>query len=227
MQAGRFEVANNGTIFLDEIGEMPLELQAKLLRVLQDGEFERLGSSRTMRVDVRVIAATARNLKDDVSGGRFREDLFYRLNVFPITIPPLRQRKEDIADLVQHFVRKYSRKAGRVIDSIPKKALEHMKRYNWPGNVRELEHFVERSVIISSGSTLAVNERGLKLSPASSVNGNGVVKDLMSNERDHITEVLSLTNWKIEGPDGAAAILDIHPSTLRFRLKKLGIERPV
>lgn len=225
MQAGRFEVAGQGTIFLDEIGEMPMELQAKLLRVLQDGEFERLGSPRTVNVDVRVIAATSRDLRAEVKARRFREDLFYRLNVFPITIPPLRQRVVDIPLLAQHFIEKYCQKMGKEIDRIPKRAVDLMMNYQWPGNVRELEHLVERCVIISSGNTLALGERFF---PSGHDAADGkAVKDLESNERDHITEVLGLTNWKIEGPGGAASILDIHPSTLRFRLKKLGIKRPV
>ena len=223
-QMGRFEVADQGTIFLDEIGEMGLEMQTKLLRVLQDGEFERLGSPRTVKVDVRVIAATGRDLQDDVRSGRFRQDLFYRINVFPITIPPLRDRKDDIPLLAQYFVEKYCRKMGKEIDCLPKASLEKMRNYNWPGNVRELEHMVERSVIISSGNFLALCDPCLAMSADTSA--DGTMKDLQSVERDHIQEVLSKTNWKIEGPGGAASILDIHPSTLRFRLKKLDIKRP-
>jgi len=223
MQVGRFEVANKGTIFLDEIGEMSLEVQAKLLGVLQDGRFERLGSPQSIKVDVRVIAATARNLKSDVKAGRFREDLYYRLKVFPITIPPLRDRTADISLLAQHFIKKYSRKMGKKIECISKKSLEKMVKYSWPGNVRELEHLVERSVIISSGNSLVVGER---LLPGPEDLTNQSVKDLSSLERDHIKDVLTMTNWKIEGPGGAASILDIHPSTLRSRLKKLAIKRP-
>ncbi|MEA2116227.1 MAG: sigma 54-interacting transcriptional regulator [Thermodesulfobacteriota bacterium] len=224
-QVGRFDVANGGTIFLDEIGEMGLEMQAKLLRVLQEGEFERLGSPQCVKVDVRVIAATARDLGDDVSKRRFREDLFYRLNVFPIIIPPLKQRRDDIPLLAQYFVEKYSRKMGKKIDRIPKATLEKMMTYSWPGNVRELEHLVERSIIISSGNTLALSDQCFSMSPSASE--NSTMKDLQSVERDHIQDVLSQTNWKIEGVGGAASILNIHPSTLRFRLKKLGIKRPV
>lgn len=223
-RAGRFEVAHRGTIFLDEIGELPLEMQAKLLRVLQDGEFERLGSSTTTSVEVRVIAATGRDLLEDVKNGRFRQDLFYRLNVFPIALPPLRDRKEDIPLLAQHFVEKYSRKIGKKIDRIAKRSLDALINYGWPGNVRELEHLVERSMIISPGHTLVINDNLLPIlsSPAST----DTIKDLAANERDHIQQVLDLTNWRIEGPAGAAALLDIHPSTLRFRLKKLGLTRP-
>lgn len=223
-QVGRFEVANRGTIFLDEIGEMPLEMQTKLLRVLQDGEFERLGSPRTIKADVRVIAATSRNLREDIQTGRFREDLFYRLNVFPITIPPLRQRQEDIPLLAQHFVDKYARKMGKEINSIPRLTLDKMLKYQWPGNVRELEHLIERSVITSSSNSLTINEQ-LMFSPSTdSVKGS--MQDLVTVERDHIQGILNMTNWRIEGSGGAASILNIHPSTLRFRLKKLGIKRP-
>ena len=223
-QVGRFEVANGGTIFLDEIGEMPLELQAKLLRVLQDGEFERLGSPRTVKVDVRVIAATARNLGEDVKKMRFREDLFYRLNVYPIAIPPLRERRDDIPLLAQYFCDKYSRKMGKRINQIPNQALEAMLNYQWPGNVRELEHLIERSVIVSQDDVLVINDQMFSLTPTSS--DGQAIKDLAAIERDHINRVLDLTNWKIDGPGGAAVILNINPSTLRFRLKKLGIKRP-
>jgi len=223
MQAGRFEVASKGTIFLDEIGEMPLEMQSKLLRVLQDGEFERLGSPYTIKVDVRVIAATSRNLRDDIKKGRFREDLYYRLKVFPITIPPLRQRKDDISLLVQHFMEKYCRKMGKKIDKCPKRSVDRMLNYSWPGNVRELEHLIERSVIISQGNSLVIGEQ---LVPDLAGSHSQSIKDLISHERDHIREVLRMTNWKIEGPGGAASILDIHPSTLRSRVKKLDIIRP-
>ena len=223
-QAGRFEVANRGTLLLDEIGDLPLEMQAKLLRVLQDGEFERLGSSRTVRVDVRVIAATGRDLIEAVRIGQFREDLFYRLNVYPITLPPLRERRDDIAPLAHYFCQKYSRKMGKGIDRIPKRALDKMINYSWPGNVRELEHLIERSVIISSGSTLHVDEEHLR--PSSARSGDDEGNDLTAVERHHIVHVLGLTNWRIEGPDGAAKILNLHPSTLRYKLKKLGIKRP-
>jgi formate hydrogenlyase transcriptional activator len=225
-QVGRFEVADGGTIFLDEIGEMSLEMQAKLLRVLQDGNFEKLGSPRTIRVDTRVIAATARDLKGEVAAGRFREDLFYRLNVFPISIPPLRQRISDISLLVEHFMEKFARKTGKHIDRIPSRALEIMCRYHWPGNVRELEHIVQRSVILSPGSVLAVPEQTFAVTESGHREVKKEIKDLRSTERDHIIEVLAMTNWKIEGAGGAAGILDIHPSTLRFRIKKLNIERP-
>jgi len=222
-QAGRFEVADRGTIFLDEIGEMPLDLQAKLLRVLQDGEFERLGCTRTIKVNARVVAATARDLAEEVRGGRFRQDLFYRLNVFPITIPPLRQRTEDVVLLTEYFIEKYNRRMGKRIETISKNILDKMVKYHWPGNVRELEHLVERSVIISQGTSFTLGDR---LDSSATPNKETEKQDLASIERNHIMQVLRMTEWKIEGPGGAASILDLHPSTLRFRIKKLGILRP-
>jgi transcriptional regulator with GAF, ATPase, and Fis domain len=222
-QVGRFEVANGGTIFLDEIGEMPLELQAKLLRVLQEGEFERLGSPRTIKVDARVIASTARDLKAEIRSNRFREDLFYRLNVFPITMPPLRMRRDDIPQLVHHFIDKYARKIGRQVNSVPKTVMQSLQDYSWPGNVRELEHIVERAVITSTGPVLQLADR---------LEGEAVQikeeppEELAAMEREHILRVLQKTRWKINGEGGAASLLNIHPSTLRFRIKKLGIERP-
>jgi formate hydrogenlyase transcriptional activator len=226
-QAGRFEIADRGTIFLDEIGELPLELQAKLLRVLQDGEFERLGSARTVKVDARVIAATARDLNGAVRNGQFRQDLFYRLNVFPIAIPPLRQRREDIVLLTQHFVEKFCRKMGKRLDSIPRHCIDQMLQYDWPGNVRELEHLLERSLIISEGSSFTLGDQLKSSSPAVSIANKDSENDLASIERDHIMQVLRMTEWKIEGSGGAASILNLHPSTLRFRIKKLGILRPL
>jgi len=223
-QAGRFEIADKGTIFLDEIGEMPLELQSKLLRVLQDGEFERLGSAKTVKVDVRVIAATSRDLKEEVSAGKFREDLFYRVNVFPVSIPPLRQRTGDIPQLVRHFVDKYARKSGKQIETVPKDAVKALQRYAWPGNVRELEHVIERAVIITEGPVLQIVDYFQPLKSTDSIESSP--KDMAAVEREHILRVLRETNWIIGGPRGAASILNIHPSTLRFRIKKLGIQRP-
>ena len=222
-QAGRFEVADGGTIFLDEIGEMPLELQSKLLRVLQEGEFERLGSAKTVKVDVRVIAATSRDLKQEVRARRFREDLFYRINVFPISIPPLRQRTEDIPLLAQYFMEKCTHKLGKRIDSIPQATIKMLLEYEWPGNVRELEHMIERSVIITTGHSLKWACRLRSSLPIDSK--DEPLKDLAATERDHILRVLRETGWRIEGSSGAAAILKLHPSTLRFRIKKLGIHR--
>jgi formate hydrogenlyase transcriptional activator len=222
-QVGRFEVANGGTIFLDEVGEMPLELQAKLLRVLQDGEFERLGSPRTITVDVRVIASTSRDLKDEVRKNRFREDLFYRLNVFPVSMPPLRMRADDIPQLVRHFVDKYARKIGRQITTVPKSTMKSLQGYSWPGNVRELEHVIERAVITSPGPVLQLAD---PLEGESAEGKEEPLKELAAMEREHILKVLQKTRWKIDGKGGAASLLGLHPSTLRFRLKKLGIERP-
>ncbi|MEN6317489.1 MAG: sigma 54-interacting transcriptional regulator [Syntrophaceae bacterium] len=222
-QLGRFEVAHNGTIFLDEIGELPLEVQAKLLRVLQDGEFERLGSHRTIKVDVRVITATSRDLKAEICNNRFREDLYYRLNVFPISIPPMRMRTGDIPQLVHYFIDRYSRKSGKQIKSIPKSTMKSLQDYSWPGNVRELEHIIERAVITSTGPVLHLADQfEQKISESRKEHP----KELSEIERQHILKILEQTRWKINGENGAANLLNIHPSTLRFRLKKLGINRP-
>ena len=222
-RAGRFEVADGGTIFLDEIGELPLELQSKLLRVLEEGEFERLGSPRTIKVDVRVIASTNRDLAAEVKGRRFREDLFYRLNVFPVSIPPLRARTEDIPQLVHHFVDSYARKHGRNYESLPKSMMKALQEHSWPGNVRELQHMIERAVITSPGPVLRLAD---KLESGTADLGQGELKALSEMERNHILKVLEQTGWKIEGEGGAASILGLNPSTLRFRIKKLGIARP-
>lgn len=223
-QIGRFELADGGTIFLDEIGEMPLELQCKLLRVIQDGQFERLGCPRTIKVNVRIIAASNRKLEEEIRAGRFREDLFYRLNVFPITIPPLRQRKEDIPLLVNHFVAKFNKKIGKNIETISKQTLEALQQYDWPGNVRELESIIERAVITSPGSVLQVLDRFENL-PKSNDSGFQDVKALAELERDHILGVLQTTEWRIEGEKGAALLLGLNPSTLRARMRKYGIRR--
>ncbi|MFC1788972.1 sigma 54-interacting transcriptional regulator [Thermodesulfobacteriota bacterium] len=223
-QAGRFEVAEGGTIFLDEIGETPLELQSKLLRVLQEGEFERLGSSKTIKVNVRVIAATSRDLKKEIRERRFREDLFYRLNVFPISIPPLRQRTEDIPLLAQYFTEKYASKMNKQIESISKATIKTLLEYDWPGNVRELEHVIERGVIMTSGRSFRLTSQ-LK-SSLSADSKDEPLKDLATMEREHILKALRETDWRIEGPSGAASILKLHPSTLRSRIKKLDIRRP-
>ncbi|MBU4526294.1 MAG: sigma 54-interacting transcriptional regulator [Desulfomicrobium sp.] len=223
-QMGRFELADGGTIFLDEIGEMPMELQCKLLRVIQDGEFERLGSPRTIKVDVRIIAASNRKLEEEIKKGSFREDLYYRLNVFPITIPPLRARKEDIRMLVNFFVAKFNKKIGKNIETIPKESLEALENYDWPGNVRELESVVERATIISPGSSLRIHDQFNPALNASETPGVDL-KGLADLERDHILHVLQKTNWRVEGKNGAAAILDINPSTLRARMRKFGVHR--
>jgi PAS domain S-box-containing protein len=223
-QLGRFEVADGTTIFLDEIGELPPELQIKLLRVLQDGEFERLGSSRTIKVDVRVIAATNRDLEEEVCKGRFREDLFYRLNVFPITVPPLRQRAEDIALLARFFTEKASKRLGKSIEQIPEGVVQKLKDYSWPGNIRELENVIERAVLNSSGPKLRLAD---DLAGPTPNQPPAALKSLLQEtEKDHILRVLQLTKWRIEGAKGAALILDMNPSTLRFRMRKLGIQKP-
>jgi PAS domain S-box-containing protein len=223
-QIGRFDLAHQGTIFLDEIGELSLSLQAKLLRVIEDGEFERLGSPHTIKVDVRVIASTNRNLEEEMKAGRFREDLYYRLNVFPITVPPLRQRKEDILLLTRYFAEKFARKYGLKITKIPKPTMEALHSYPWPGNVRELANVIERAVITSPGPVLRLAEKVDAPSTSAQVKDNreGTLCDV---ERAHILKILEETTWRIEGPSGAAQLLGINPSTLRARMKKLGIKR--
>ena len=220
---GRFELANGGTIFLDEIGDLPLELQAKLLRILQEGEFERLGNPTTMKVDVRVIAATNRHLEQTVKAGEFREDLYYRLNVFPILSPPLRDRKEDIPVIVNHFLKKYTVKIGKTIDNISKQAMSSLQAYDWPGNVRELENVIERGIILANGKNLEVRDiPELRVSQVESMNSpSGTLEEV---ERAHILRVLEETKGVIEGAKGAATILGLRPSTLRSRLQKLGIK---
>ena len=221
-QLGRFDIANRGTIFLDEIGDLSLELQAKLLRVVQDGEFERLGSPRTIKVDVRIIAATSRDIRDEIHQKRFREDLFYRLNVFPITLPPLRKRKEDIPLLINEFVNRYARKMGKKISSVSSGDMAKLQEYSWPGNIRELEGIVERLVITTQGPVLRLGETLDHVGPVEEYSTGG---DLQTVERKHIRKVLEQTGWKIEGPGGAAEVLKMKPSTLRARLHKLNIRR--
>jgi DNA-binding NtrC family response regulator len=223
-QIGRFELADGGTIFLDEIGEMPLELQCKLLRVIQDGEFERLGSPRTIKTDVRIIAASNRNLEEEIKCGKFREDLYYRLNVFPITMPPLRQRKDDIPMLVNHFVAKFNKKIGKKIETVSKDTLKTLQEYYWPGNVRELESVIERAVIISQGASLQVIDRFDTARKAEAPAGHEV-KALADLEHDHVLQVLQKTGWRIEGKSGAAVLLGLNASTLRARMRKYGIVR--
>lgn len=221
-KVGRFELSHGGTIFLDEIGELPLDLQAKLLRVLQEGEFERVGSAATIKVDVRVIAATNRDLEKAVQESRFRQDLFYRLNVFPIRIPPLRERREDISLLVKYFAAKHGAKLGKKLETIPEKSMEALSSYPWPGNVRELENVIERSVITSQGSQLDL-ENWLQQPGATSLDKR--VFTLTDVEREHIVNTLKLTGWKVSGNHGAARILGMKPTTLEARMKKLGIKR--
>ena len=220
-EIGRFELANGSTLFLDEIGELPLELQAKLLRVLQEGEFERLGSPKTIQVDVRLIAATSRNLELAMKEGRFREDFFYRINVFPITIPPLRERREDIPPLVWHFVNELGRRMGRQIENIHGPTMEAFKSYSWPGNVRELRNVIERFLITSMGTVFHADWQSIE-EPATAVPS----QMLEEVERAHILQVLESTRWRIRGAAGAARILGLKPTTLESRMIKLGVTRP-
>ena len=220
-RVGRFQLADGATLFLDEISEIPLELQSKLLQVLQDGEFEPLGSSKTLRVDVRIIAASNRDLEDEVNHGRFRPDLFFRINVFPFTVPPLRHRKEDIPLLVKCFVDRFNRKMDKNITSIPKALIRHLQAYDWPGNVRELENVIERAVITSKGSILKLTDNFVI---SAKVRSRAKLKETLTEvERAQILNTLENTGWKIEGTNGAAGVLGLAPSTLRDRIKKLGI----
>jgi formate hydrogenlyase transcriptional activator len=217
---GRFEAADGGTLFLDEIGELPQEVQAKLLRVLEEGEFERLGSTKTIRTNIRIIAATNRNLAQEVAKGNFRKDLFYRLKVFPIFIPPLRERPEDIPPLVWAFVRQFEKKMGKLINHIPIKSMQDLKHYSWPGNARELRNVIEYAMIVTSGKTLEVQVPRIMSSENS---GSLLLEDV---ERKHILGVLQKTGWRLTGPDGAAEKLGLKRTTLQSKLKKLGIRRP-
>jgi formate hydrogenlyase transcriptional activator len=231
-QIGRFELANKGTIFLDEIGELPIELQAKLLKVIEEGEFEHLGSPHPIKVDVRIIASTNRDLQEEIKRGRFRQDLYFRINVFPIPIPPLRERDGDIPLFVKAYVKKFNKSHNKDIKRVSTKIMESFKSYAWPGNVRELINVVERAVIVSEGSDLKLAEK-IDAMPINSVRvnepssaGSRETKALAEAEREHILKALLQTGWRIEGPQGAAQILDLHPNTLRARMKKLGIKRP-
>jgi PAS domain S-box-containing protein len=224
VKIGRFELADNTTLFLDEIGELSLELQAKLLRAIEDGEFERLGGSKTIKVNVRIIAATNRNLEKEMKEGRFRKDLWYRLNVYPITVPPLCERKEDIPSLVSHFVDQYSRQLGKSIEKIPGRVIQTLQGYSWPGNIRELKHVVERAAINSSGPTLRLADSLEKL-PDLMAREKDDLKPIAEMEREYILRVLDRVGWKVEGKSGAAEVLDMNPGTLRSRMKKLGIRR--
>jgi formate hydrogenlyase transcriptional activator len=221
---GRFELADRGSVFLDEIGEVPLDLQTKLLRVLQEREFERLGSTRTLRTDARLIAATNRDLSAMVEEQKFRSDLFYRLNVFPVRVPPLRERAEDIPMLVRHFVQHFGRRMKRTIETIPSETMEALIRYSWPGNIRELQNLIERAVILSRGSVLEVPLADLD-SRTTPGQVNGKHQTLEDAERVHILATLKETRWVLSGPSGAAIRLGMNRSTLQFRLKKLGIVR--
>ena len=236
-RTGRFELADGGTIFLDEVGELPLETQVKLLRVLQEREFERVGSAKTIHADVRVIAATNRDLGQAIAEGRFRQDLYYRLNVFPVHLPSLRQRTEDIPLLVHYFVERYAAKIGRTITGVPAEEMERLVRYPWPGNVRELENVIERAVILSAGPQLVVGPELVPMAaalaaagrpaapPAAAPSAPGDTAALQEVDRRHIIAVLQRTGWRIDGPNGAARLLNMNPSTLRSRMQKLGIRR--
>jgi chemotaxis protein methyltransferase CheR len=224
---GRFELAHGGTIFLDEVGELPLEMQPKLLRVLQEGEVERVGGSQTVPVDVRVVAATNKDLDAEMQAGRFREDLFYRIAVYPITVPPLRDRREDIPLLIEHFARHFAHQRGQRIDEIPADLMRRLQDYHWPGNVRELQNVIERAVLTSSGGVLRLAEplqsapNGSRTAPTFDTGEELLTLDEM--DRRHIERVLESTGGRISGDGGAAEILGLHANTLRYRIKKLGI----
>jgi formate hydrogenlyase transcriptional activator len=222
---GRFELANRGTVFLDEVGEIPLEVQPKLLRVLQEREFERLGSTKTLRTDARLIAATNRDLAALATEQKFRQDLFYRLNVFPIQVPALRERRDDIPMLVRHFAQQFARRMKKKIETIPAETMDALSRYDWPGNIRELQNLLERAVILSSGPTLDVPVDALDMRPAAPVRPEATAT-LEEAERRHIVSALERSRWVIAGPNGAAVHLGMKRSTLQFRMRKLGIVRP-
>jgi transcriptional regulator with GAF, ATPase, and Fis domain len=217
---GRFEVADGATLFLDEIGDLPLDVQAKLLRVLEQGKFERLGSTKPLQVNVRIIAASNRDLAQDVKEGKFRKDLYYRLNVFPIVVPPLRERPEDIPPLVWTFVKQYEKKTDKQIELIPRKSMKDLQRYPWPGNARELRNIVEHAMITSRGGTLHIR---LPHPASDEISTNSNLENV---ERSHILGVLGKTGWRVAGKGGAAEILGIKRTTLLSKMKKLGIKRP-
>jgi len=224
---GRFELAHQGTLFLDEVGDIPLELQPKLLRVLQEHEFERLGGTKTIRVDVRLVAATHRDLAEMIVKGRFRSDLYYRLNVIPITLPPLRERQDDIPRLVRHFTQAFARRMGRRIETVPTSVMDALVRYSWPGNVRELQNVIERAVILSMGPMLQIPATDLHTATEPIAVPTGTVSATLSDaEREHILRVLKETNWVLGGAKGAAIRLGMKRSTLIWKMKKLGIVRP-
>lgn len=222
---GRFELANKGTLFLDEIGELPIDLQSKLLRILQEGEFERVGSSYTQKVDVRVIAATNRDLPQLIEDNKFREDLYYRLNVFPIVNIPLRERRADIPLLVKYFLNKFCEKIGRKITKIPQSILDKLEQYDFPGNIRELENIIERAVILTTGESLVIEERILDNKLLDSTSKNQEIKTFEQLQKDYIIHILKLTNWQVSGEGGAAELLDLNPKTLTSKMRKLNIRR--
>lgn len=224
-KTGRLELADQGTLFLDEVGDIPLELQPKFLRALQEREFERLGSSRTMRVDVRLVAATSRDLERKMAANEFRSDLYYRLNVFPIEVPPLRERAEDVPLLVTHFVHHFARRMGKTIETIPAETMQALVKYQWPGNIRELQNVIERAVILSRGPVLQAPIQDLR-SPVPNGRVKGTSRTWADAEREHILATLKESKWVVSGPNGAATRLGINRSTLQFRMRKLGIVRP-
>ena len=216
---GRFEIADGSTLFLDEIGELPFDLQSKLLRVLEEGNFERLGSTKPLHVNVRIIAATNRDIEHEVKDGKFRQDLFYRLNVFPIVIPPLRERPEDIPLLVRAFVKEFQKRMGKEIESIPKKTMQSLQSYSWPGNVRELRNVIEHAMILNKGKILNVQV------PKHTYPETDATGTLENMERRHIVAVLEKTGWRVAGQGGAAEVLGLKRTTLQAKMKKLGIKR--
>ena len=225
-KVGRFELAHQGTLFLDEVGDVPPELQPKLLRVLQEQEFERLGSTRTIRVDVRLVAATNHDLGQMVGAGRFRSDLYYRLNVFPVVLPPLRERPDDIPRLVRHFTQRFARRMGRRIETIPAAVMDALVRYPWPGNIREMQNVIERAAILSPGPSLQIPPWDLHPAAAQAHAPAEAAVTLAYAEREHILGVLRETGWVLGGAKGAAARLGMKRSTLQKKMKKLGISRP-
>ncbi len=224
---GKFELANNGTLFLDEIGEMPLDLQVKLLRALQEKEIERVGGKTTIKTDVRIIAATNRDLEKLMEEGKFRSDLYYRLNIFPIKLPPLRDRREDISSLTSYFIVRYSKKAGKKINTISTKALQELIQYYWPGNIRELEHLIERSVLLATGDTIKeIHLPQQKRNLTGALDKEDLtIKTIYENEKEHILKILKHVNGKIGGVGGAAELLGVPTSTLNSRIKRLGIKK--
>ena len=229
-RTGRFELADKGTLFMDEVGELPLETQVKLLRVLQEHEFERVGSQRTQHVDIRLVAATNRDLEHEVAQQRFRADLFYRLNVFPIRIPPLRERPSDIPLLVKHFLGQFQRKLAKPLKGVTPDSMARLERYAWPGNIRELQNVIERACVLSAGPVVEIVDELRPISvresePVRPVAGHEAFVTLEESERMHIRQALAACGGRLYGPDGAAALLGINPSTLRSRMKRLGITR--
>jgi DNA-binding NtrC family response regulator len=225
LKLGKVEIANNGSLFLDEIGELPLNMQPKLLRVLQESDFERIGGNKTIKVDFRLIAATNRNLEVEIHKGTFRSDLFYRINIIPITIPPLRDHIDDIPLLTEHFILKLNKKSGKIINSVPKKTIEKLMEYHWPGNIRELENIIERGHVLSNGNKLEIGN--WFSSKPNIVSQQNEFVSIDEHERIYLLKVLKATKWKIRGANGAAEILNINPTTLESRLKKLNISRPI